>query len=191
MEWRVYNRTGRVHAAQFRERAVVHTADGPLEAEPGDYLVVDAECRRLRRVPEGAFEGMFSATGRTASLRDLAALSELVSENVVSPAEGTFGMKCVRCGRERTSTEFEGFPTCQDCEMTIRAEREQRRECQMDGAEMKKEVVLNVILDRCPTCGGVWLDGGELGLLNDAIAAGADEALSVELARGLVRGVSR
>lgn len=190
MEWRVYNRTGRVHAAQFREPAVVHTADGPLDAMPGDYLVVDAECRRLRRVPESAFEDMFNATGRTASLRDLASLSELVTENVESPAEGTFGMKCVRCGRERTSTEFEGFPTCQECQMTVRAERERRRVCQMDGAEMSKEVILNVILDRCPSCGGVWLDGGELGLLNTAIAAGADEALSVALARGLVSGGS-
>jgi Zn-finger nucleic acid-binding protein len=37
---------------------------------------------------------------------------------------------------------------------------------------MSKEIVLNVVLDRCPTCKGMWLDGGELDLLREGIEAG-------------------
>ncbi|MBW2422744.1 MAG: zf-TFIIB domain-containing protein [Deltaproteobacteria bacterium] len=27
---------------------------------------------------------------------------------------------------------------------------------------MQKEIAHMLVIDRCPTCGGVWLDGGEL-----------------------------
>jgi Zn-finger nucleic acid-binding protein len=37
---------------------------------------------------------------------------------------------------------------------------------------MTKEIVLNLVLDRCPACGGVWLDGGELELLREGLERG-------------------
>ncbi|MFV1986940.1 MAG: zf-TFIIB domain-containing protein [Gemmatimonadota bacterium] len=35
----------------------------------------------------------------------------------------------------------------------------------MDQAPLSKEVVWNVVLDRCTQCGGIWFDDGELRLL--------------------------
>lgn len=37
---------------------------------------------------------------------------------------------------------------------------------------MSKEIVLNIVIDRCPECHGIWLDGGELDLLKKAIKGG-------------------
>jgi hypothetical protein len=81
-----------------------------------------------------------------------------------------FGETCVRCGEKRTHSQFEGFPTCTKCELKIQAGREQERRCPVDGDELYKSVVHNMILDRCPTCAGVWLDGDELGLLKKTLS---------------------
>ena len=35
---------------------------------------------------------------------------------------------------------------------------------------MTKESLMNVVLDRCPTYHGVWLDGGELDIMKEAIS---------------------
>ena len=95
------------------------------------------------------------------------------------------GEKCARCGRKRTRKEFAGVPTCDDChrllELKLEAAKESPRVCPIDEAAMQKEVVSNVIVDRCPHCKGVWLDGGELELLRGAIEAGVTE--------GVLRGV--
>ena len=58
-----------------------------------------------------------------------------------------------------------------------RPRRKSPRTCLIDGAAMQKEVVLNVIIDRCPACKGVWLDGGEIELLRGAIADGVTESV--------------
>lgn len=87
-----------------------------------------------------------------------------------------FGEKCVRCGERRTKQEYEGLPTCLSCEEELRArgraESEERRVCPLDGEAMEKDVVLNVVIDRCTSCKGIWLDGGELDLIRSAIAEG-------------------
>jgi hypothetical protein len=77
------------------------------------------------------------------------------------------------------------LPTCQACELAIRAEREQKRYCPIDGSGMVKHVVENVIVDRCPFCGGVWLDGGELELVKKA---GGNEQFCASLANGIAAG---
>jgi hypothetical protein len=91
------------------------------------------------------------------------------------------GEKCARCGRRRTRKEFAGVPTCDECqhelELKLASSKESPRACPIDRTSMQKEVVSNVILDRCPTCKGVWLDGGELELLRGAIAAGVTESV--------------
>jgi hypothetical protein len=81
---------------------------------------------------------------------------------------GIFGERCVRCGAHRTRREFDGVPTCDDCERRLRAAPETPRLCPTDRAEMLKEVVAGVVIDRCPVCHGVWLDSGELHLLREA-----------------------
>ncbi len=91
------------------------------------------------------------------------------------------GEKCARCGKKRTRKEFAGVPTCDECihtlELKLAAAKESPRACPIDRATMQKEVVSNVVLDRCPTCKGVWLDGGELELLRGAIADGVTESV--------------
>jgi hypothetical protein len=96
-----------------------------------------------------------------------------------------FGEKCARCGKKRTREEYEGVPICGVCrellEKNLEAASEESHSCPIDGTRMAKEIVFSVILDRCPSCHGVWLDGGELEQLRGAITAG----VTSELVRGL------
>jgi hypothetical protein len=92
-----------------------------------------------------------------------------------------WGEKCVRCGDRRTRGTYEGLPTCDDCKKALEArliaDAEDQRLCPLDGVAMSKEIVLNIVLDRCPTCKGMWLDGGELDLLREGIEAGMADDL--------------
>jgi hypothetical protein len=94
-----------------------------------------------------------------------------------------FGEKCVRCGKRRTKETYEGLPTCETCEADLkasaRAASEGKQKCPVDGTSMSKDVVLNIVIDRCPSCNGVWLDGGELELIRSAVANG----VAMDLAR--------
>ena len=96
-----------------------------------------------------------------------------------------FGEKCARCGEKRTRGEYEGVPTCPSCrellEKKLAASKEELRSCPIDGQRLAKEIVLSVIVDRCPACRGVWLDGGELDQLRGAITAG----ITADLVLGL------
>ncbi len=87
-----------------------------------------------------------------------------------------FGETCVRCGKQRTKREYAGVPTCENCQKllvaSLEAMAENARQCPVHATEMTKEIVLNIVVDRCPTCEGIWLDGGELDLLKQAIKAG-------------------
>ena len=80
-----------------------------------------------------------------------------------------FGDRCVRCNNTRSRKAFEGVPTCDDCERKIKMDREDPRSCPGDSTPMVKEVVSNVVIDRCPKCKGVWLDPGELDVMKKAI----------------------
>jgi hypothetical protein len=99
---------------------------------------------------------------------------------------GLFGTKCSRCGKTRTRRIYEALPTCEACEALIeaklRASREHRRSCPVDATELGKEILLNLVIDRCPKCHGVWLDGGELEQMRGSIEE--------RLARALVRGMT-
>ncbi len=92
-----------------------------------------------------------------------------------------FGVLCTRCGKKRTKASYEGAPTCEACkeliERKLAASSEARRRCPVDAAEMNKEIVLSLILDRCPTCSGVWLDAGELEQMRDTLEDGLTKAL--------------
>ena len=96
-----------------------------------------------------------------------------------------FGQKCERCGKIRTKETYEGIPTCEACEAMlkarIKADNEEPRGCPLDATKMTKEIVANVVIDRCTTCQGVWLDGGELELLRRAIEFG----VSKDFVRGM------
>jgi hypothetical protein len=95
------------------------------------------------------------------------------------------GEKCVRCNSKRTRETVDGLPTCEPCQRELHARveaaSEDRRKCLIDGAEMNKDVILNIVIDRCPQCKGVWLDGGELELIRGAVARGT----AMDLARAM------
>jgi hypothetical protein len=101
---------------------------------------------------------------------------------------GIFGEKCVRCGRKRTRSEFEGLPTCKECELKVLADREHKRTCPVDGAQMEKRVVRNVVVDRCPSCHGAWLDGDEICLIKGVLGQISDDRFATGLLLGLIIG---
>lgn len=69
---------------------------------------------------------------------------------------------CVRCREHPSSEVLDGLPTCHRCGDLIRMKAEVHRTCPVDGTEMRKEVIQNLLIDRCPACGGIWLDHDEL-----------------------------
>jgi len=75
------------------------------------------------------------------------------------------GDKCDRCGT-RTRSKKDGQPICEACaqemSLLVEASAETQRLCPADGERMSKEVAHMIVIDRCPKCQGVWLDGGEL-----------------------------
>jgi hypothetical protein len=84
-------------------------------------------------------------------------------------ARGGSELGCASCGAENpASARF-----CGGCGAALTPRD--------DGGEMAKEILLNLVVDRCPTCHGVWLDGGELEQMRGAI----EEGLSKVLLRGM------
>jgi hypothetical protein len=192
LEWRVYSRTGRVFGAVLRIPSVVHTDQGLIEADAGDYVIVDDEVSRIRHIPAEYFPRVFRRVERTIPLRTLAGLSAMAVSRVKEVDGETAGAECSHCGARHTDRVFEGAATCSACELAIRAGREERLECRHDGAQMEKEVLEDLIVDRCPKCGGVWLDGGELEVLGAAIqraaSPGSSPGMASRLLHSLVRG---
>lgn len=99
-----------------------------------------------------------------------------------------FGPLCARCGQNRTRNKQDDIPTCADCEEKIikkKAESEEQRACPIDRALMRKEVVHKLVIDRCPECGGVWLDAEELEAIKKASSEeGYGNGLAVGIAVG-------
>jgi Zn-finger nucleic acid-binding protein len=189
LEWRSYSRTGRVYAAGFRQPAVVTTTSGPVDASPGDYLVVDVDFTQVRHYTADEFAHCFNALDRPVPIKALPDLSGVVVTKVADPTEDRAGEPCARCGNRRTSREFEGVLTCGECELAIKAEREDRMDCVHDGTLMRKEVIEGVIVDRCPDCGGVWFDGGELEVLSNVLRLAADQGMPSRVASRLFQSL--
>ena len=95
-----------------------------------------------------------------------------------------FGEKCARCGT-RTRNKEDDRAICEICaqemHLLIEAGKEALRACPIDGTTMRKEIANVVVIDRCPTCYGVWLDGGEL----DKMRNGAESEALMLMATGL------
>jgi Zn-finger nucleic acid-binding protein len=178
-----------VYGAELKEPALVQTEHGTVGADAGDFLVVDLNCERIRYYPGSYFQRSFQPVERPVPLWALADLSQLVATHLLESGEGSIGQTCVRCGNRRTRMEFEGVPTCAECELKLKAEREESVACHHDGAEMRKEVIQNVIVDRCPECGGVWFDGGELEVLGAALRRATDFGMPADLASRLLHSL--
>lgn len=92
-----------------------------------------------------------------------------------------FGEKCDRCG-SRTKNTRAGQPICETCveemDLLVKAEAESRRSCPIDGQAMSKEIAHMLVIDRCPKCNGIWLDGGELERIKGGVEAAALKAMA-------------
>jgi len=98
---------------------------------------------------------------------------------------GLFGEHCDRCG-EKTRQKVDDTPICKKCQeemaLLVEAGKENRRCCPVDGAAMEKSIAHMIVIDRCPKCHGVWLDGGELEKVTAEISTDAIVAMSHGLA---------
>lgn len=94
---------------------------------------------------------------------------------------GLLAEKCIRCG-QRTRERYDGQPTCEPCrrhlELKLAAAGERQHACPVDGTLMTKKVAHSIVIDRCPTCQGVWLDAGELDSLTGEVAREAMLAIA-------------
>lgn len=84
------------------------------------------------------------------------------------------GENCVRCNKrfkfEELAYSSSGMGRCSDCYAKTNPVNEPRRSCPHDNQQMNKELVYDqVLIDRCPSCGGVWLDGDELEIMKSII----------------------
>lgn len=95
-----------------------------------------------------------------------------------------FGEKCDRCGK-RTRNKQDDIAICESCaqemQLMLEASHEALQKCPKDGETMRKEIAHMLVIDRCPNCSGVWLDGGELERLRNGVE---NEALML-MARGI------
>jgi len=100
-----------------------------------------------------------------------------------------FAQKCDRCGA-RTRNQESGRPICDSCarelQLILDAANENVRLCPVDASPMKKEIAHMVVIDKCPRCHGVWLDGGELDKLADDVSAEAMLAMTHGIFTGMV-----
>jgi hypothetical protein len=86
------------------------------------------------------------------------------------------GERCIRCRNyfkfEQLETGPDGFGVCAPCGLKISGADEPKRLCPVDGIEMDKAFIRNVVLvDRCPACKGVWFDGDELEIVERGMRA--------------------
>jgi Zn-finger nucleic acid-binding protein len=82
----------------------------------------------------------------------------------------TSSRQCPKCFKDVLEIRLsivEGA-ACPDCSsMLQKAKAEPKRRCLQDDTEMQKDLIGNVIIDRCSACGGVWLDGGEMDAIKE------------------------
>jgi Zn-finger nucleic acid-binding protein len=65
----------------------------------------------------------------------------------------------------------------EEMDLKVKASSEESRLCPLDGASMSKEIAHMIVIDRCPECKGVWLDGGELERLTADVESLAVKAM--------------
>jgi len=93
------------------------------------------------------------------------------------------GEKCVRCYRQFKFEELtygaDAYGLCADCLAALDPATEPPRMCPHDGQQMDKEVIFHrALIDKCPACGGVWLDADELEIMKAMLADDARNGFS-------------
>src|SRR3954471_153495 len=88
---------------------------------------------------------------------------------------------CARCGNKYIFEELIYIPEggasiCPPCAEELNPARESKRHCPVDGVEMMKLVVYaRVLIDKCASCGGIWVDGNEIEVMRKATVQASPE----------------
>jgi len=77
---------------------------------------------------------------------------------------------CFRCAKqlaaEQPAKSASGNHFCPECWMKVNALGEGSRKCPVDGMDLTKRRVADVVvIDICGKCGGLWFDKGELEII--------------------------
>ncbi len=86
------------------------------------------------------------------------------------------GERCILCNAyfkfEQLQAGPDGFGICRNCAVKTSAANDLRRRCPVDESAMDKALLRGVVLvDRCPSCNGVWFDGDKLQIVDRGIRA--------------------
>lgn len=86
---------------------------------------------------------------------------------------------CHVCNYCYASSKANGKPVCERCQTNFDVEKEPKRKCPIDGALMLKKIhEPSIVLDVCPQCSGIWIDGHEKSLMKRAaMEEGARQAM--------------
>ena len=77
---------------------------------------------------------------------------------------------CAKCNYCYATTQIDGKPACVRCRGEYQVLHEKVIACPHDGTPMKKlHTPYAIVLDVCPQCDGVWVDGAEKALIKQAI----------------------
>lgn len=134
-----------VVVAYWAEKLFFHTFMSPFDASPynweprmSDYLAASVIGLPAGMLPAIAVYGI--AYGVSMVLRE----------------------KCQFCSVRKTERRTEeGQLICDECHRKKRLEEEPIRTCSVDGQEMTKEFVSDILRAKCPTCQGIWLNKEE------------------------------
>ena len=96
-------------------------------------------------------------------------------------------MKCYRCQHNEATENLTGVPVCEDCGLALQRSGKDPRLCPIDRSSLEKRILLGVVIDKCPSCAGVWLDGGEVEIVRRRAAdsGGSDFTSGFFLGMGL------
>jgi len=84
---------------------------------------------------------------------------------------GVFGNKCVRCGKSLPYGQPGLDRTCAECARHTKYDPQAERRCPGDGSRMSREVVWDIVVDGCPVCHKMWVDGSEISSPSEVLGA--------------------
>ena len=98
-----------------------------------------------------------------------------------------YGENCHRCNQKTRRTR-KNKPTCGHCIAILDSRHEEIRNCPVDNNKMKKKIIQNIILDRCPNCSGLWFDKNEIEAFEELINKVSNDAIIHKIIKGITQG---
>ena len=100
-----------------------------------------------------------------------------------------FGEKCSECNKNRTKNHYKERLICKDCKVKIKSKEENLIKCPKCNIPMKKEIIEDkIILDKCETCKGYWLDKEELDKIEGIYKDKGSSGMGIGIAMGYAIG---